>query len=132
MSLLSKSVSKKMARGTFNSGLLATEAGTLGRAIGDLTVYFTLSHNNNNNSNNNNNNNNNDDDYFYYNYDDNDNSGNGNTNTNGNNGNSGGGGGVNIDSDKLELCILPWLCGFFLMFIISVISYRKLLPHYVQ
>ncbi len=35
MSLLSKTIPQSLARGTFNSGLLATEAGTLGRAVGD-------------------------------------------------------------------------------------------------
>lgn len=38
MSLLSKTIPRAFARGTFNSGLLATEAGTLGRAIGDVTI----------------------------------------------------------------------------------------------
>lgn len=38
MSLLSKTMPKALARGTFNSGLLATEAGTLGRAVGDQMV----------------------------------------------------------------------------------------------
>lgn len=38
MSLLSKTIPKSFARGTFNSGLLATEAGTLGRAIGDVAI----------------------------------------------------------------------------------------------
>jgi len=35
MSLLSKTVPTKWAKGTFNSGLLATEAGTFGRVVGD-------------------------------------------------------------------------------------------------
>ena len=35
MSLLSKTVPTAWAKGTFNSGLLATEAGTFGRVIGD-------------------------------------------------------------------------------------------------
>eukprot|EP00937_MAST-01D_sp_MAST-1D-sp2_P005113 g5113.t1 len=39
MSLLSKLVPPALARGTFNSGLLATEAGTLGRAAGDLLIF---------------------------------------------------------------------------------------------
>ncbi|GLE01159.1 hypothetical protein PINS_up009989 [Pythium insidiosum] len=38
MSLLSKTIPRAFARGTFNSGLLATEAGTLGRAIGDVAI----------------------------------------------------------------------------------------------
>lgn len=38
MSLLSKTIPKAFAKGTFNSGLLATEAGTLGRAIGDVAI----------------------------------------------------------------------------------------------
>ncbi|TDH72241.1 hypothetical protein CCR75_002747 [Bremia lactucae] len=38
MSLLSKTIPKSFAKGTFNSGLLATEAGTFGRAIGDVAI----------------------------------------------------------------------------------------------
>ena len=38
MSLLSKVVSPELAKGTFNSGLLATEAGTLGRVVGDTML----------------------------------------------------------------------------------------------
>lgn len=38
MSLLSKLISPDLAKGTFNSGLLATEAGTLGRVFGDMTI----------------------------------------------------------------------------------------------
>lgn len=38
MSLLSKVISPELARGTFNSGLLATEAGTFGRVMGDLAI----------------------------------------------------------------------------------------------
>ena len=38
MSLLSKTIPRSLAKGTFNSGLLATEAGTLGRAVGDAVV----------------------------------------------------------------------------------------------
>lgn len=38
MSLLSKTIPRSLARGTFNSGLLATEAGTLGRAMGDIMI----------------------------------------------------------------------------------------------
>ena len=41
MSTLSKVVSPKLAAGTFNSGLLATEMGTLGRALGD--AYISVS-----------------------------------------------------------------------------------------
>ena len=40
MSLLSKVVSPRLAAGTFNSGLLSTELGTFGRAIGD--TYISL------------------------------------------------------------------------------------------
>eukprot|EP00543_Licmophora_paradoxa_P004048 CAMPEP_0202450172 /NCGR_PEP_ID=MMETSP1360-20130828/8804_1 /ASSEMBLY_ACC=CAM_ASM_000848 /TAXON_ID=515479 /ORGANISM="Licmophora paradoxa, Strain CCMP2313" /LENGTH=83 /DNA_ID=CAMNT_0049068323 /DNA_START=266 /DNA_END=514 /DNA_ORIENTATION=+ len=38
MSLLSKTIPPIWAKGTFNSGLLATEAGTLGRAVGDFVI----------------------------------------------------------------------------------------------
>lgn len=38
MSLLSKLISPDLAKGTFNSGLLATEAGTLGRVFGDMAI----------------------------------------------------------------------------------------------
>ena len=38
MSLLSKVVPASLASGVFNAGLLATEAGTLGRACGDFIV----------------------------------------------------------------------------------------------
>ena len=38
MSLLSKLVSPELARGTWNSGLLATEAGTFGRVVGDVMI----------------------------------------------------------------------------------------------
>jgi len=38
MALLSKTIPKEWAKGTFNSGLLATEAGTAGRAVGDLFI----------------------------------------------------------------------------------------------
>lgn len=38
MSLLSKLIAPELARGTFNSGLLATEAGTLGRVVGDCLI----------------------------------------------------------------------------------------------
>ena len=40
MSLLSKLVSTELAKGTFNSGLLATEAGTLGRVFGDCMLTY--------------------------------------------------------------------------------------------
>ena len=40
MSTLSKVVSPDLAAGTFNSGLLSTEVGTLGRAVGD--AYITI------------------------------------------------------------------------------------------
>ena len=38
MSLLSKTIPKSWSRGFFNVGLLATEAGTAGRAVGDLLL----------------------------------------------------------------------------------------------
>lgn len=38
MSLLSKTIPKSWARGTFNSGFLATESGTLARSIGDVLI----------------------------------------------------------------------------------------------
>jgi hypothetical protein len=38
MSLLSKTIPKSWAKGIFNIGLLATEAGTLGRAVGDVLL----------------------------------------------------------------------------------------------
>eukprot|EP01038_Epipyxis_sp_PR26KG_P012876 gene12876-17254_t len=38
MALLSKLVSPELAKGVFNSGLLATEAGTFGRVIGDFAI----------------------------------------------------------------------------------------------
>lgn len=41
MSLLSKVIPKEYSAKTFNSGFLATEAGTLGRAIGDMLIYLT-------------------------------------------------------------------------------------------
>ena len=40
MSLLSKSIPKRWSRGFFNMGLLATEAGTLGRTVGDLLITW--------------------------------------------------------------------------------------------
>lgn len=46
MTLLSKLISPELAKGTFNSGLLATEAGTFGRVIGDFCItFFGASHN---------------------------------------------------------------------------------------
>jgi hypothetical protein len=41
MSLLSKSIPKHWAKGLFNVGLLATEAGTLGRVIADVFITFS-------------------------------------------------------------------------------------------
>jgi MFS family permease len=38
MSLLSKTIPKSWAKGTFNSGFLATEAGTLARSVGDILI----------------------------------------------------------------------------------------------
>lgn len=38
MSILSKTIPQNWAKGTFNSGLLATEAGTLGRVVGDVVI----------------------------------------------------------------------------------------------
>lgn len=38
MALLSKTLPRQWARGTFNSGLLATEAGTFGRVVGDFLI----------------------------------------------------------------------------------------------
>jgi MFS family permease len=38
MSLLSKTIPKSWARGTFNSGFLATEAGTAARSVGDVLI----------------------------------------------------------------------------------------------
>lgn len=38
MSLLSKTIPRSMAKGIFNSGLLATEAGTFGRVVGDFVI----------------------------------------------------------------------------------------------
>lgn len=40
MSILSKTIPPKWAKGTFNSGLLATEAGTFGRVLGDFLISF--------------------------------------------------------------------------------------------
>jgi len=38
MSLLSKTLPRRWAKGTFNSGLLTTEAGTFGRVVGDVVI----------------------------------------------------------------------------------------------
>jgi len=38
MSILSKLISPALAKGTWNSGLLATEAGTCGRALSDIMI----------------------------------------------------------------------------------------------
>ena len=38
MALLAKLISPELAKGTFNSGLLATEAGTFGRVLGDMSI----------------------------------------------------------------------------------------------
>jgi hypothetical protein len=40
MSLLSKAIPPFYGRGFLNVGLLATEAGTLGRAVGDVILTF--------------------------------------------------------------------------------------------
>jgi len=40
MGLLSKTIPKSWAKGTFNSGFLATEAGTLARSVGDVLISF--------------------------------------------------------------------------------------------
>lgn len=38
LSLLSKVMSSRLARGTYNGGLLSTEAGTLARVVADGTI----------------------------------------------------------------------------------------------
>lgn len=43
MSLLSKTIPLSWAKGTFNSGFLATEAGTLARSVGDLMISAVAS-----------------------------------------------------------------------------------------
>ena len=43
MAMLSKVVSPRLAKGTFNSGLLSTEAGTIGRVVGDMFITVTSS-----------------------------------------------------------------------------------------
>jgi len=40
MSLLSRIISPELAKGTFNSGLLATEFGTFGRVVADFSISF--------------------------------------------------------------------------------------------
>lgn len=40
MAILAQIVPASLARGTFNSGLLSTEAGMMGRAAGDIGVFF--------------------------------------------------------------------------------------------
>lgn len=48
LSLLSRVMSSRLSRGTFNGGLLSTEAGTLARVIADATItiagYFGEGH----------------------------------------------------------------------------------------
>ena len=46
MTLLAKVISPELAKGTFNSGLLATEAGTFGRVLGDccITLFGAAQH----------------------------------------------------------------------------------------
>lgn len=45
MALLAKLISPELAKGTFNSGLLATEAGTFGRVMGDMCItWFGSAH----------------------------------------------------------------------------------------
>ncbi|KAK2415123.1 SPX domain-containing membrane protein [Trifolium repens] len=41
LSLLSKMMSSRLSRGTFNGGLLSTEAGTLARVIADVTITIS-------------------------------------------------------------------------------------------
>lgn len=41
LSLLSKVMSSRLARGTYNGGLLSTEAGTLARVVADGTITLT-------------------------------------------------------------------------------------------
>ena len=42
MSLLSKTIPTHWAKGTFNSGFLATEAGTLARSVGDVLISSVM------------------------------------------------------------------------------------------
>jgi MFS family permease len=42
MALLSKTIPTSWAKGTFNSGFLATEAGTLARSIGDILISTVM------------------------------------------------------------------------------------------
>ena len=44
MSLLSKILPTEMAKGTFNSGFLTTEIGTLGRVVSDVGITIAMSH----------------------------------------------------------------------------------------
>lgn len=44
MSLLSQTIPKSWSRGIFNVGLLATESGTFGRAIGDVLLSIWSFH----------------------------------------------------------------------------------------
>lgn len=48
LSLLSRVMSSRLARGTYNGGLLSTEAGTLARVVADGTItlagYFGQKH----------------------------------------------------------------------------------------
>mmetsp|Transcript_11798 Transcript_11798/g.24046 ORF Transcript_11798/g.24046 Transcript_11798/m.24046 type:complete len:118 (-) Transcript_11798:13-366(-) len=41
MSLLSKIMPRSLAKGTFNSGLLSSQSGMLGRAVGDISVTLS-------------------------------------------------------------------------------------------
>ncbi len=41
LSLLSKVMSSRLARGTYNGGLLSTEAGTVARVVADGTITLT-------------------------------------------------------------------------------------------
>jgi MFS family permease len=42
MALLSKTIPTSWAKGTFNSGFLATEAGTLARSVGDVLISTVM------------------------------------------------------------------------------------------
>jgi hypothetical protein len=42
MSMLSKTIPTSWAKGTFNSGFLATEAGTLARSVGDVIISAVM------------------------------------------------------------------------------------------
>ena len=41
LSLLSKVMSSRLSRGTYNGGLLSTEAGTLARVVSDCAITLT-------------------------------------------------------------------------------------------